>query len=75
MLGIATVTYITALVDAALPQNEETRVHVVVLLLLAKMTNLNLLYTAIERVAFNYCNEKVAGGVWAYNIVYIMSQA
>ena len=51
-------------------KQENMPVHMVVLLLLAKMTNLKLVYTAI---AFNHCNEKVAGGVWAYYIVLSIS--
>ena len=44
--------------------------HAVVFLLLAKLTNLDLVYTAIERAASKQCNEKVKGGAWAYYGVY-----
>ena len=52
---------------------EKTPAHVVVFLLLAKTTNLNLVYTAIERVVPNQCNMRITGGVWAYYIVYFIS--
>ena len=52
---------------------EETPAHAVVFLLLAKTTNLNLVYTAIERLVANHCNNRVTGGVWAYFIVYFIA--
>ena len=47
-------------------------VHVVVLLLLAKTTNLDLVYTAIERFGSNKCIEKVIGFVWAFFATYFI---
>ena len=54
-------------------EEEKTPAHVVVFLLLAKTTNLNLVYTAIERVVPNQCNGRITGGVWAYYTVYFFS--
>ena len=87
MLGIATVTYIPVLYDSVpvhkgTPTNnneteetplreDKTPVNVVVLLLLAKLTNLTLVYTAIERVTAKHCGDVVTVGVWAYFGVYL----
>ena len=51
---------------------EKTPVHVVVLLLLANTTNLDLVYTAIERFVSNKCDEKVIGLVWAFFATYFI---
>ena len=62
LLGTASVTYLPILVDGVFPRNtvldieegdedEEDATHVVVFLLLAKSTNMDLMYTAIERIA------------------------
>ena len=51
---------------------EKNPVHVVVLLLLAKTTNLDLVYTAIERFVSNKCIEKVIGFVWAFFATYFI---
>ena len=45
----------------------------VVLLLLAKMTNLDLVYKAIERASSNKCTGKVIGVAWAYFAVYFIT--
>ena len=45
---------------------EKTRVHIIVLLLAAKMTNLDPVYTAIERAAFKKCNDWVKGAGWTF---------
>ena len=60
-------------VSDKMTEKETTPVNVVVLLLLAKMTNLDLVYTAIERAASNKCNEKVMGGAWAYYAIYFFA--
>ena len=52
---------------------EMTSAHAVVFLLLAKLTNLDLVYTAIERAASKQCNEKVKGGAWAYYVAYFIA--
>ena len=62
LLGTASVTYLPILIDGVFPHNtvldieegeehEEDATHVVVFLLLAKSTNLDLVYTAIKRIA------------------------
>ena len=63
LLGTASVTYLPILIDGVFPRNtvledieegeedEEDATHVVVFLLLAKSTNLDLVYTAIGRIA------------------------
>ena len=78
MLGIATVTYIPVLhdsvpIDRETHREEKTGVHIVALLLLAKMTNLNLVYTAIERVTAKRCSEMVTGSAWTYFWVYCIA--
>ena len=90
-LGIATVTYLPVFIDSGIPHQEEgvtsgsaeTREDinnertalVVTLLLLAKTTNLDLVYTAISRAASYSCNENVKLGAWAYFGVYILAFA
>ena len=77
LLGIATVTYLPLLIDALFPHqsmltsNTEKPAVLVVCLLLAKITNLDLIYTAIERAASKTCNDKVLGSAWAYYIIYM----
>ena len=55
-----------------LHQKKKTPVHAVVLLPLAKTTNLDLVYTAIERFVSNKCIEKVVGFVWAFFATYFI---
>ena len=78
MLGTATVTYLPLLIDALFPhqtvltpKTEKTAV-LVVCLLLAKITNLDLIYTAIERAATKTCNHKVLCSAWAYYGIYMV---
>ena len=58
--------------EKAAPE-EKKAVHMVVLLLLAKMTNLDLVNKAIERASSNKCTEKVIGVAWAYFAVYFIT--
>ena len=77
MLGTATVTYLPLLIDALFPHqtmltsNTGKPAGLVVYLLLAKITNLDLIYTAIERAASKTCNNKVLGSAWAYYALYM----
>ena len=54
-------------------EEDKTPAHVVVLLLLAKATNLDHVYTAIERAASNKCNASVIGGAWTYYAIYFIA--
>lgn len=78
LLGAATVTYLPLLIDALFPHqtmptsNTEKPAVLVVCLLLVKVTNLDLIYTAIERAASKPCNDKVLGSAWAYYILYML---
>ena len=78
MLGAATVTYLPVLTDVFSERVSEqtesgkkiTQARIVVLLLLAKLTDVDLVYDAIERAASNKCN-KVMIGAWVYYGVYL----
>ena len=78
MLGTATVTYLPLLIDALFPHqttlssNKGKPAALVVCLLLAKITNLDLVYIAIERAASKTCNDKVLGSAWAYYGIYML---
>ena len=77
MLGIATAFHLAVLTDVfsvrkRIVPEEMTLAHVVVLLLLAKLTNMDIVYRAIERDASYSCNEEVMIGAWAYYGVYII---
>ena len=85
-LGITTVTYLPVFIDSGIPVNSgsaearedinnERTALVVSLLLLAKTTNLDLVYTAISRAASYSCNENIKLGAWAYFGVYILAFA
>ena len=54
-------------------EEEKTPAYLVFLLLLAKATNLDLVYTAIERVASNKCSASVICGAWAYYGIYFIA--
>ena len=77
LLGTATVTYLPLLIDALFPQqtmftsNTDKPVVLVVFLLLAKITNLDLIYTAIERAASKTCSDKVLYSAWTYYGIYM----
>ena len=58
--------------QSRLHQKKKKPVHVVVLLLLAKTTNLDLLYTVIERVASKKCDETDTRFVWAIFVIYFL---
>ena len=76
MLGIATTFHLAVLTDVfsvrkRIVPEEMTLAHVVVLLLLAKLTNMDVVYRAIDRDASYTCNEEVMIGAWVYYGVYI----
>ena len=70
VLGLATVTYLPILIDPQVPDAEQDKGIPATLLLVPKITNLDLVYTAIERVASNDC-DKVMMGSWTYWGIYI----
>jgi len=75
-LGFATVFYLPVLTDVfsvrkRIVPEEMTLAHVVVLLLLAKLTNMDVVYRAIDRDASYSCNEEVLIVAWVYYGVYI----
>ena len=78
MLVFATTTYLPIAINAVLTHNkdEDDKVDipacVVVFLLLAKITDLDLVYTSIERIIPRTCDETIVGGTWAYYIIYIV---
>lgn len=70
VLGLATVTYLPVLIDPCVPNTEQSKGIPGTLLLVPKITNLDLVYTAIERVAPKDC-DKVMIGSWTYWGTYI----
>ena len=80
MLTIATTTYLPIAINAILIHNkdeddldeEEIPAHIAVFILLAKITDLDLVYTSIERIIPRTCDETIVGGTWAYYIIYLV---
>ena len=71
VLGLATVTYLPILIDPRVPNKQDKKNKIPpTLLLVPKITNLDLVYTAIERVAGKDC-DKVMVGSWTYWGIYI----
>ena len=70
VLGLATVTYLPILIDPQVPNAKQNNMIPATLLLVPKITNLDLVYTAIERVASDDC-DKVMIGSWVYWGIYI----
>ena len=72
VLGLATVTYLPILIDPRVPNKQDKKNKIPpTLLLVPKITNLDLVYTAIERVAGKDC-DKVMIGAWIYWGIYIL---
>ena len=78
MLVFATTTYLPIAINAVLTHNkdEDDKVDIpaciAVFLLLAKITDLDLVYTSIERIIPRTCDETIVGGTWAYYIIYLV---
>ena len=71
VLGLATVTYLPILIDPRVPNKQDKKNKIPgSLLLVPKITNLDLVYTTIERVAVKDC-DKVMVGSWTYWGIYI----
>lgn len=70
VLGLAIITYLPVLIDSSAPNTEQDNKIPGILLLVPKITNLDLVYTGIERVASQDC-EKVTVGSWIYWGIYI----
>ena len=74
MLGTATVTYLPVLTDVFSAQKVRKQMmtaSVITFLLVVKLTNMDLVYTAIERATSYSCDEEVLIGTWVYYGVYI----
>ena len=78
MLVFATTTYLPIAINAVLTHNkdEDDKVdipaRIAVFILLAKITDLDLVYTSIERIIPRTCDETIVGGTWAYYTIYIV---
>ena len=77
MLAIAITTYLPIVINAVLPHNKDkeevnTPACIAVFLLLAKITDLDLVYTVVERIIPRTCDETIVGGTWAHYIFYII---
>jgi len=77
MLAIAITTYLPIAINAVLPHSKDkkevnTPAFIAVFLLLAKITDLDLVYTVIERIIPRTCDEAIVGGTWAHYIFYIV---
>ena len=70
ILGFAIITYLPILINPDAPNAEQDNMIPGSLLLVTKITNLDLVYTAIERAASNDC-DKVLVGSWIYWSIYI----
>ena len=77
MLVCATTTYLPIAINAVFTHNKDENDKVdipspiAVFLLMAKITDLDLVYTSIERIIPRTCDETIVGGTWAYYIIYI----
>ena len=80
MLTIATTTYLPIAINAIFTHNkdevdfheDEIPSRIAVFILLAKVTDLDLVYTSIERIIPRTCDETIVGGTWAYYIIYLV---
>ena len=80
MLAIATTTYLPIAINAIFTHNkgedefdeEQIPAHIAVFLLMAKITDLDLVYTGIERIIPRTCDETIVGGTWAYYTIYVV---
>jgi len=80
MLAIATTTYLPITINAVFTHNKDEGdlddidipAHIAIFLLLAKITDLDLVYTSIERIIPGTCDETIVGGTWAYYAFYLV---
>ena len=80
MLAIATTTYLPIAINAIFTHNkdendldeEQIPARIAVFLLMAKITDLDLVYTGIERIIPRTCDETIVGGTWAYYAIYVV---
>ena len=80
MLAIATTTYLPIAINAIFKHNkdeddldeEQIPARIAVFLLMAKITDLDLVYTSIERIIPRTCDETIVGGTWAYYAIYVV---
>ena len=80
MLAIATTTYLPIAINAIFTHNkdeddldeEQITSRIAVFLLMAKITDLDLVYTSIERIIPRTCDETIVGGTWAYYAIYVI---
>lgn len=77
LLAIAIITYLPVVINAVLPYKKDkeevnTPACIAVFLLLAKITDLDLVYTVVERIIPRTCDETIVGGTWALYIIYII---
>ena len=83
MLAIATTTYLPIAINSIFTHNkdeddlddlDEDQIpsHIAVFLLMAKITDLDLVYTSIERIIPRTCDETIVGGTWAYYAIYVV---
>ena len=79
MLAIATATYLPITINAVFTHNkdegdldeEDIPACIAVFILLAKITDLDLVYTSIERIIPGTCDEIVRRGTWAHYGTYV----
>ena len=79
MLAIATTAYLPITINAVFTNNkdeddldEDIPAHIAIFLLLAKVTDLDLVYTSIERIIPGTCDTTIVGGTWAYYAFYLV---
>ena len=73
MLAIATAAYLPITINAVFIHNKDENdekidvpARIAVFLLLAKITDLDLVYTSIDRIIPGICDEIINRGIWAY---------
>ena len=77
MLALAALTYLPIMVGGVVQsedeeQEDKLQVHAKVILLLSKITDLDLVYTTIERVIYSDCpDERAVIGAWLYYAFFI----
>ena len=79
MLAIATVTYLPVTINAVFTYNKDDDdndkvdipARIAVFILLAKITDLDLVYTSIEGIIPGICDEIIKRGTWAYYATYV----
>ena len=71
IFAIATATYLPVTINAVFTHNKgeddvDVPAFIAVFILLAKVTDLDLVYTSIERIIPHTCDEVIKRGTWAY---------